>query len=146
MEDVAKRLVPATLEQIVGMPVLTEGEIEGLRRLVGEATKVTVNLVPSVMRLGDEEEIYLLGASLEQGAVTVRIDVPALAIVRSFDVAGGLRLIEGALRELPYDEILGGNRPFVVSVRLAPAMLPLRSHWLEAAQALVEGIGADPGR
>jgi hypothetical protein len=140
MEDIAKTLAPGTLDQIVRMPVLASEEIEGLQRVVGEATASTVNLVPAVMRLGDEEDIYLLGASLESGAVTVRIDVPALGIVRSFDVLGGLRLIEGALRDLPYQEILGGDRPFVVSVRLAPALLPLRQRWIEAAKALVEGI------
>ena len=140
MEDIAKTLAPGTLDQIVRMPVLTGEEIETLQRVVGEATSSMVNLVPAVMRLGDEEDIYLLGASLENGAVTVRIDVPALGIVRSFDVAGGLRLIEGALRDLPYQEILGGDRPFVVSVRLAPALMPLRQRWIEAAKALVEGI------
>ena len=140
MEDIAKTLSPGTLDQIVRMPVLTAEEIEGLQRVVGEATSSGVNLVPAVMRLGDEEDIYLLGASLENGAVTVRIDVPALGVVRSFDVAGGLRLIEGALRDLPYQEILGGDRPFVVSVRLAPGLLSLRQRWIEAAKALVEGI------
>ncbi len=140
MEDIAKTLLPGTLDQIVGMPVLTPEEIEGLQGAVAATTTAAVNLVPSVMRLGAEEDIYLLGASLEDGAVTVRIDVPALGVVRSFDVAGGLRLIEGALRDLPYSEILGGDRPFVVSVRLAPALLPLRARWIEAAKGLVEGI------
>ena len=145
MEDIAQTLRPGTLEEIVRMPVLEPAEIDRLQKLVAEATTATVNLVPSVMRLGAEEDIFLLGASLESGQVTVRIDVPALAVVRSFDVAGGLRLIEGALRDLPYAEILGGDRPFVVSVRLAPALLPLRTRWLESARMLVEGLSQQPG-
>ncbi len=146
MEDIAQRLKPGTLDEIVRMPVLAPEEIEALRKIVGETTTAKVNLVPSVMRLGQEEDIYLLGASLENTEVTVRIDVPALAVVRSFDVAGGMRLVEGALRDLPYADIVGGDRPFVVSVRLAPALLPLRSRWLEAAQSLVEGLPAQAGQ
>lgn len=138
MEDIAQGLRPGTLDEIVRLPVLTPQEIETLQKLVAETTTAEVSLAPSVMRLGAEQDIYLLGASLENGQVTVRIDVPALAVVRSFDVAGGMRLIEGALRDLPYMEIQGGDRPFVVSVRLAPALLPLRSLWIEAAQSLVE--------
>ncbi len=146
MEDIAQGLRPGTLDEIVRMPVLAPFEIEALQKIVAETTTARVHLVPSVMRLGQEEDIYLLGASLEKAEVTVRIDVPALAVVRSFDVAGGMRLIEGALRDLPYKDILGGDRPFVVSVRLAPALLPLRARWLEAAQSLVEGLPAPAGQ
>jgi hypothetical protein len=146
MDDVAKKLRPETLDQIVRMPVLTPDEIDVLQKAVASVTTAKVNLVPSVMRLGAEEEIYLLGASLEASQVTIRIDVPAFAVVRSFDVAGGLRLVEGALRDLPYGDILGGDRPFVVSVRLAPTLLPLRARWLEAARSLVENLPRESGR
>ena len=145
MEDIAATLRPELLDEIVRLPVLQPSEIEGISRLIAEATTAKVNLVPSVMRLGQEGDIYLLGASLEDGRVTVRLDVAALAVVRSFDVAGGLHLIEGALRDLPYAEIQGGDRPFVVSVRLAPALMPLRARWLETARALVEGATQQAG-
>jgi len=136
MDDIAQGIAGETLERIVSMPVLDPDEVERLLHVVHDATGERVNLVPSVMRLGPDDDVYLLGAGLEEGQVTVRIDVPSLGVVRSFDVAGGMRLLEQALRDLPYAEIVRGERPFVVSVRLQPQLLPLRAEWLSAAQAL----------
>ncbi len=138
MEDIAATLTPETLEEIVKLPVLSEGEIEGLVHAVRERSPRPAQVAPSVMRIAEDGGIYLLGASLEEsGTLTIRVDIPAFAIVRSFDTTGGLRLIEGALKDLPYEEITSGARPFVVSVRLSEQLMGLRMDWLRAAADLI---------
>ncbi|MDA8344512.1 MAG: hypothetical protein M0Z66_03420 [Thermaerobacter sp.] len=143
MEDIAAQLSPETLEEIVKLPVLTADEIESLVHAVKQRSPRPAQLAPSVMRISEDGGIYLLGASLEEsGSITIRVDIPSLAVVRSFDTIGGLRLIEGALKELPYDEITSGNRPFVVSVRLADSLMGLRMDWLRSAADLIRSARA----
>ncbi len=143
MDDIAQALSPDMLEEIVALPVLTPEEIDALVEIVTAHSPKPAGIAPSVMRIGEDGGIYLLGASLEEsGSVTIRVDVASLAVVRSFDIAGGIRLIEGALRDLPYDDIVSGSRPFVVSVRLSDALMGLRMDWLRAAADLVRSARA----
>lgn len=137
MDDVAATLTSETLEQIVQIPVLTPEEIQQLVETLHGQAKGRISLVPAVMRLGDEGAVYLLGAALEDGGITIRLDMPALAVMRSFDTEGSLRIVRNALRDLPFAEIRSGDRPFVVAVRLSDAMHPLRSEWLRVAAQLV---------
>jgi hypothetical protein len=138
MDDIAEQLSPDTLEEIVKLPVLTPDEIETLVHAVKVHSPRPTQIAPSVMRISEDGGIYLVGAALEEsGSIGIRIDVPSLAIMRSFDTAGGLRLVEAALGDLPYGEIVAGDRPFVVSVRLSDALLGLRMGWIAAAAELI---------
>lgn len=141
MEDIAQSLAPETLLEIVKLPVLTPDEIEALVHTLKERSPGPAQISPSVMRIGEDGGIYLLGAALEEsGDLTIRVDIASVAVVRSFDTAGALRLIEGALRDLPYEELVSGNRPFVVSVRLADSLMALRMEWLRAAAQLIRSV------
>ncbi len=138
MDDIAEQISPDTLEEIVKLPILTPDEIETLVHAVKVHAPLQAQIAPSVMRIGEDGGIYLVGAALEEsGSIGIRIDIPALAIMRSFDTAGALRVVETALGDLPFAEIVSGDRPFVVSVRLSDALLGLRMGWLAAAAELI---------